>query len=779
MRSSNLLSNLCAALGTVLAACGGSGDSGAPPSNLHYSKPAAVYARGVEIEPNQASVKGKVSAFWVEPTLPTGLALDPKTGAITGAPEDVADLGAFTVFAKNAYGKTQTTLQLGVVLPTRFAIVGHVADQTLGVYTLDPSSGEWRPRGFRARTPAELDLRAIVGHPNGRFVYVVDETSNDLALYTLESTTGELVPAGVFPTGAAPYALVFDADGCHGYVLCRLDATVETYSIDAVTGAPTRIDPPVALEGGPQAMRLHPSGQWLYVAETGQSRLQALVIDPVTHTPSLHGASRASGQTPVDLELDPSGRFLYTSNLRGHNLSMFEIAADGQPLPKFTLAAGIFPSDVEIDPTGRFLYVCESGNDTVRGFAIDAATGELMALDDGKTVGVRPIALCFESTGSHLYALDIDGNRSWNFPVDPETGALGTPRETFTRELPMCVAMIEGQNAATPRSRFAYVANGGSQDVSVYAANPDSGVLTSITPSVFDQGSPRVALAAPTGRFVCTLNAGTNDAHVFTVDGAGDLSPLGAPTALSGTPTAGVFDASGRFAFALIGAGDRIDTLELDPATGALTALGSTATDAGPAALAVDPTGRFLYVANYAANTITWSRIDPHTGALTPASSASVVPGQPRSLVCHPDGRHLYAVLEAFSTAVKFDIDPYTGELSSPEAQSTGALPTSIALDARGRFAYTANASVGGGELGVFRIEPATGDLLPLGTALSGLGPIALIGDPSGRFLYSVNQDDDTVSIYGIHQATGMLTIGVSVGTGVAPRSIAILGSLE
>lgn len=775
---------LGACLAAGLAACGSSGGSseGAqPPSGLAYSVSAAVYVRGVEIAANHPTVSGKVKAFWAEPALPGGLVLDEQTGVIKGAPTTATELGSYTVFAKNSAGTTSTTLNLGVVAPTRFAIVGHAVDRTLSVHTLDPASGDWRPRGFEAQVAGELDLRAVAAHPNGEFVYVANETSDTVGLYRLDPTTGELTHGGDFATGDAPSSVVFDHDGCHAYVLSRVDATVETFAIEATTGALSSSAAAVVLDGGPQALRLHPKGLALYVAETGQSRVQALSIDPLTHAPSPLGASRASGQTPVDLEVDPLGRFLYTSNLRGHNVSIFALTADGSLVPEGALATGIFPSDLAIDPTGRFLHVCESGNDSIRTFAIDPADGSLEETGVTPPFGERPIALAFDAGGEQLYALDIDGNRSWRFEVDGETGGLTLGNEYVTRDLPQVFAMVPGESSATPRSRFAYVANAGSQDVSAYAADPVTGVFTSITPSVIDQGSPRVALSAPNGRFLYTLNAVTNDVHPFAVDPVtGNIHAQGARLPLSGAPTAGVIDASGRFLFALLGGDDRIDAFSIDPATGTLSALGSTPTDAGPAALAVDSTGRFLYVANYAADTISFLRIDPHTGALTPGDVELIVPGRPRSLVCHPDGRHLYAVLEQNATAVRFTISPYNGELSEPEAQLTGSLPVSIAIDARGRFAYTANRSLAGiGDIGGYRIDPATGDLEPLGSVLGGLGPIALLGDPSGRFLYAVNEDDDTITIFGVHQVNGQLTVGTTVSTGVAPRSLAIIGSLE
>jgi 6-phosphogluconolactonase len=774
-----------AALGAGLLglACGSSGgDGGSPPKNLQYSVPAAVYARGVGIEPNPPSVKGKVTAYWVEPPLPKGLVLDPTTGVITGAPDAVSDLSAFTVFAKNKHGKTSTQLSVGVALPTRFAIVGQAFDETLSVFAGGADTGEWRPNGFLARVDPAPVLRSLVAHPAGRFVYAVDAFANEVAVYEIDPKMGELSALGVFPTGNEPWTLVIDEAGCHAYLLCRYDETLESYAIDHATGALTPIGAPVLLGGNAQAMRLDATGRFLYVAETARSKVQALSIDDVTHLPSLLGSAQDSGETPVDLEVHPGGRFLYTANLRSHDLSLFDIEpATGVLSTRESVSTGVFPSDVAIDPTGRFLFVCESGDDLIHGFAIDQVTGALAPLDAGHPAGTRPISLTFEPTGDEFHVLDIDGNRVWSFPVDRATGALGKPREMGTRDQPIAMTLIQGKHATMPRSRFVYVANGGSQDLSVYAANNANGNLASVTLSVFNPGSPRVALATPNGRFVYTLTANNDTVRGFSVDGeTGELTSVGWPTTLASTPVAGAIDPSGRFLFALSADDDLVESFEINPANGTVNLRASLNTGGGPAALATDSTGRFLYVANRTAGTISCFRLDPRTGVLTPTQPELAVNGLPSSIVCHPDGRHLYLLLEQSATAVKYDIDTLTGALTGPVPQSAGMWPTAIALDARGRFAYTANRTNGGfGDLTYYHLDGHSGDLTPVGSAITGLDPIAALGDPSGRFLYVLNENDDTVAVYVVNQTNGGPNLVTTIPTGVAPRSIAIIGALE
>lgn len=111
-----------AALPVALSACGGGGGGGGgntpavlPPASLTYATMAPTYEADVAIAPNIPTVTGGVVELYsVAPALPTGLALDPATGILSGTPLATAALANYTVTASNDGGSAQAVLALSV-----------------------------------------------------------------------------------------------------------------------------------------------------------------------------------------------------------------------------------------------------------------------------------------------------------------------------------------------------------------------------------------------------------------------------------------------------------------------------------------------------------------------------------------------------------------------------------------------------------------------------------------------------------------------------------------
>jgi hypothetical protein len=85
------------------------------PWGLNYPADPAVFGKGVEIAPQAPFYSGgPATSFTVKPPLPAGLVLNPGTGAISGAPAQVAATATYRVTASNALGSTETNLTLTV-----------------------------------------------------------------------------------------------------------------------------------------------------------------------------------------------------------------------------------------------------------------------------------------------------------------------------------------------------------------------------------------------------------------------------------------------------------------------------------------------------------------------------------------------------------------------------------------------------------------------------------------------------------------------------------------
>jgi 6-phosphogluconolactonase len=81
--------------------------------------------------------------------------------------------------------------------------------------------------------------------------------------------------------------------------------------------------------------------------------------------------------------------------------------------------------------------------------------------------------------------------------------------------------------AIDPSGKFAYVANNGSNDLSMYTINAATGALTSIG-TIAAGITPGSVAVDPSGKFAYVANNGSNDLSMYTINAAtGALTPIG------------------------------------------------------------------------------------------------------------------------------------------------------------------------------------------------------------------------------------------------------------
>jgi hypothetical protein len=99
-----------------------------PPSNLTYTGSPFTYTKGTAITAVAAPTNtgGAVVSYAVSPGLPTGLALNTTTGAITGTPTVVTASATYTITATNTGGNTSTTISITIndIPPSALTYIG-------------------------------------------------------------------------------------------------------------------------------------------------------------------------------------------------------------------------------------------------------------------------------------------------------------------------------------------------------------------------------------------------------------------------------------------------------------------------------------------------------------------------------------------------------------------------------------------------------------------------------------------------------------------------------
>jgi 6-phosphogluconolactonase (cycloisomerase 2 family) len=242
--------------------------------------------------------------------------------------------------------------------------------------------------------------------------------------------------------------------------------------------------------------------------------------------------------------------------------------------------------------------------------------------------------------------------------------------------------------------------------------------------------------------------------------------------------------------------GDRSEatSFAIDPASGRLSLLNRQSTGGwNPVHLAFDASGRFLAVANYGSDTLAVLPI-ADDGSLLPYRALTTVTGslgphrfQQRTMCVHhiplaPGGRHFYVPCKGSDAVVAYRLDRARGVLveAARVAARPGAAPRHIDFHPQLPFAYAVNEL--DSTLTTYRRNPRSGALAPLQTLpatpadFTGYSTGAEIAVArSGRTLYVSNRGHDSIGVFAIDPASGLLAPRQWVPTlGRTPRFFAL-----
>ncbi len=339
-----------------------------------------------------------------------------------------------------------------------------------GTYTKAPSKGIYRSRLDVATgrlSPAELAAEAkdpafLALHPNGKFLYAIDESSDPqrtpgtgLSAYALDAATGALTLLNrQTAAGSGPCHLTVTPDG-HAVLVANYGggsvaavALQPDGSLGAIgsfiqhTGSsvnPTR-------QKGPHAHEIVVSAdnRFAFAPDLGLDRVLVYQLDAAhakltPHTPAF--AALPPGSGPRHLVFHPGNRFAYVINEMLCTMTAFRYDAargtltefqtistlpPGEPVPKGTSTA-----ELQVHPSGKFLYGSNRGHDTIVVYAIDAATGQLTYVENASTLGKTPRHFALDPTGAWLLAENQDSGTVAVFRIDQKTGRL-TPTGPLT-----------------------------------------------------------------------------------------------------------------------------------------------------------------------------------------------------------------------------------------------------------------------------------------------------------------------------------------------------------
>ena len=337
--------------------------------------------------------------------------------------------------------------------------------------------------------------------------------------------------------------------------------------------------------------------------------------------------------------------------------------------------------------------------------------------------------------------------------------------------------------------------------------------------------------------FVYVANSGSQNISVFDLDAAGRLRTrenveIQRPVS---TGRSIVLALSPNSAFLYAGyvtteAQAAVATLSIDPASGALLLLASTPLADSVAYLATDRSGQFLFGASYAGGKVMVSAIAPNgivgetrqvvtteskahcilpdalnrhvlhtslggdliyqqtfdvtTGLLSPTDPPTIAVcagAGPRFMCFSSDAKFLYVINELDGSIDRFPYDTERGRLGTA-MRAGSALPreftgkpwaADIHLTPDGKFLCVSERT--SSTLTMFRVDPVSGALNFLRCYPTLKQPRAFRIDPSGRFLICCGQLSNSLIVYSIDRLGGVLTPLGELPVGVNPTWVEVV----
>jgi len=179
-------------------------------------------------------------------------------------------------------------------------------------------------------------------------------------VYRFDPARGSLAPNdppfGKTPPGAGPRHFAFHPNGRFVYVINEIQCTASTFSYDAQRGALKLLatvstvpkDYKVTKDDSTAEIRVHPSGKFVYGSNRGPDSIAVFSVDATTGT--LHPIEYVStqGKTPRGFNIDPTGSYLIAGNQDSDSLVVFRIdQKTGRLTPTGQKLEAYAPVDVE------------------------------------------------------------------------------------------------------------------------------------------------------------------------------------------------------------------------------------------------------------------------------------------------------------------------------------------------------------------------------------------------------------------------------------------------
>ena len=322
----------------------------------------------------------------------------------------------------------------------------------------------------------------VVVHPNGRFLYSVNEAgkASTVSAFAIEPG-GKLTLLNQLPSlGEDPCYLSFDKSGKFLFVANYTSGNVVVYPVrpDGKLGEHTANATDQGAAGPNKERQEGPHAHWIdidtgatspmtagvYVADLGLDRVLVYqfhgangelsgpsIFSTYSHRKFDPSANLSPGTGPRHAAFSKDHTRMYVLGELNSTITAFHMTGMDDFVPTGFQKISTLPegfsgrndaAEIEIHPSGKFLYASNRGEDSIVVYVIDAKSGKLTMAQDVPTGGKEPRHFAIDPSGHFLLAENQLSDTIVEFRIDPASGKLTPTGETLSVPSPVCITFL-------------------------------------------------------------------------------------------------------------------------------------------------------------------------------------------------------------------------------------------------------------------------------------------------------------------------------------------------
>lgn len=318
-----------------------------------------------------------------------------------------------------------------------FLYVSMAPEQKIQIYQLDSRDGKL----------TAIDSVAVAGSPGclvvdpqKKYLFALLRSTNTLASFRIDASSGELKPISTAPLGKGENAAYVNTDRTGRWLVSASYAAGKIVVHGIGDDGSIRTPPVQTIETAKTAhcVAVDAGNRWVVVPHVSPNAVYQFKLD--AGSGKLTEAGKAAGGAdkagPRHLAFHPVHNLAFSSDEVGSSITAYQFDAANGLKPVQTLSTlpvdfkgSNTTAEVKVHPSGKFVWVSNRGHDSLAGFSIDAKTHKLASLGQTPTEQT-PRSFEFDPEGRFLFSAGEGSGKLAVFRVDLDTGKL-TRTQTY------------------------------------------------------------------------------------------------------------------------------------------------------------------------------------------------------------------------------------------------------------------------------------------------------------------------------------------------------------